>query len=304
MASAKRLDSQDRRQVLPPDVRPEPWRRNRRSLVRSLDWQLLLGSAILVSFLLITITPQFVTHSDPYRVELDEAVQPPSSEHWFGTDELGRDLLARVAYGARATLAVAVGALTLSTVVGTSVGVLGGYFRGFADEVLMRLLDILLAFPGVVLAIAIAAGLGPGVLNLSIAMGVYAIPIFARISRGVVLSVAAQDYVLAARAIGAPDWRIIVSHISPNILNVILVQIVVRFGLIVLSAAALGFLGLGVRPPQPEWGQLIYSGVSYLGVASHLMLFPGLALMATVLGFNLIGDWLQEIMDPRLRGRI
>lgn len=267
------------------------------------DWRLWVGGFMLVGFVLMAAAPQALTVYDPLKTSFQAAMQPPSAQHWFGTDELGRDIFTRIVYGTRVSFLVAAGALGFSAVVGTMVGLVAGYKGGWADEIVMRSLDVLMAFPGVLLAIAIAAGLGPGTSNIALAMGVYSVPTFARLVRGATLSLRGQDFVVAGRAMGASDLRILTRHILPNIFaTTVLVQVVVRFGIVILSAAGLGFLGLGVQPPQPEWGQLISSGRTYLGAAPHMMLAPGLILVLAVLAFNLVGDWLQEATDPRLKG--
>jgi len=270
-------------------------------MLRVSDWRLVVGGALLCGFLLIAVAPQAVTRQNPFNGDLGGALGLPSHRHLFGTDELGRDLFARVVYGARITLEITVGALLVSAVAGVALGTAAGYRRGPVDEAVMRTLDIVMSFPGVLLAIAIVAGLGRGIVNLSIAMGVTSVPVFARLSRGLVLSVAENEYVAAATAMGSTGTRIVVRHIVPNIMSTILVQLVARFGLTVLSAASLGFLGLGVEPPQPEWGQLINAGRAYIGSNPGLIVFPGVALMATVFAFNLVGDFLQDLIDPRLR---
>lgn len=267
------------------------------------DWRLWVGAPLLMGLLLMAIAPELIAQYDPLKTDFRSALQPPTGAHWFGTDELGRDLFARIVFGARVSFLVGAGALALSATVGTALGLMAGYSGGALDELTMRLLDILMSFPGVLLAIAIVAGLGPGERNVVLAMGIYSIPTFARLVRGSTLALREQEFVTAALALGATNLRILCRHVLPNIVaSTVLVQVVVRFGIVILSAAGLGFLGLGVQPPQPEWGQLISAGRSYLSTAPHMMLLPGGVLMAAVLAFNLVGDWLQEMSDPRLHG--
>ncbi|MCL5076210.1 MAG: ABC transporter permease [Chloroflexi bacterium] len=266
------------------------------------DWRLLCGGLILAVFVTIALIPSYLAPFDPLEQNFAVALSGPSGLHPLGADELGRDILSRVIFGARYSLLIAGGAIGLAAMVGTAMGVAAGYLLGKVDEIVMRLMDVLMAFPGILLAIAIAAALGPGVTNVTVAVGVYSIPIFARISRGSTLSIAQEEFVLAARMGGARDVRIVLRHILPNIVpTVVLTQFVLRLGIAILSAAGLGFLGLGVQPPIPEWGAMMGSGRAYIRVAPHIIAFPGLAIVLLVLGFNLIGDWLQDMMDPRLR---
>lgn len=266
------------------------------------DLRFTFGGLLLVVFVAMAVAPGAFTAHDPMRTNFADALRGPSQQHWFGADELGRDTFARVVYGTRVSMLIAIAALSLSTVMGTLLGLIAGYAGNWVDELIMRVMDVLLSFPGILLAIAIAAGLGPGTQNVALAMGVYSVPTFARLVRASTLSTRQQEFVVSARAIGATDARIVGRHILPNIVaTTVVVQLVVRFGTVILSAAGLGFLGLGVQPPAPEWGQMISAGRSYLGSAPHLMLLPGAVLTAAVLAFNLFGEWIQESSDPRLR---
>jgi peptide/nickel transport system permease protein len=268
------------------------------------DWRLIVGGTLVVIFLAMAVAPGLFTSVDPTKTDFRSALVGPSARHWFGTDELGRDLYARVVYGARVSFLIAVGALAGAASVGTALGLAAGYAGGSTDEVVMRLLDVLMSFPGVLLAIAIAAGLGPGTRNIALAMGVYTMPTFARLVRASTLAIKEREFVTAVRSLGASEIRIVGRHILPNIYaTTILTQVVVRAGIVILSAAGLGFIGLSVQPPQPEWGEMISDGRSYLGAAPHLMLLPGAVLMLAVLSFNLVGDWLQDVTDPRRKAR-
>lgn len=260
------------------------------------------GGAVLAVFIAMVAAPGLIARYDPLQTDFPAALQGPSASHWFGTDELGRDVFARIVYGARVSFLIGIGGLALSAVTGTVVGLATGYSGGWVDDIVMRVMDILMSFPGILLAIAIAAGLGPGVRNVTLAIGIYSIPTFGRLVRAATLAIREQEFITGAKAIGASSLRIIVRHVLPNIFaTTVLVQLILRFGLVILSAAGLGFLGLGVQPPQPEWGQMIGAGQAYLNRAPHLMLFAGGALAMAVLAFNLVGDWLQTQTDPYLR---
>ena len=234
--------------------------------------------------------------------DLSSRLEPPSAEHWFGTDDLGRDVFRRVLHGARVSLQVAILSVSISLLFGSMIGLVAGMVGGWSDSVLMRLMDIMLAFPYVLLAIALVTTLGPGLRNTMIAIGIVYIPVYARLSRSVALSLRNEDYVLAARSIGSKQHRILFSHIVPNGLSPIIVQATLSMGIAVLDAAALGFLGLGQQPPYPEWGKMLVDSLQFILSGSWwVMLFPGLAIMLTVLGFNLLGDGLRDAMDPRIR---
>ena len=232
------------------------------------------------------------------------AVPGPSAEHWFGIDQQGRDELSRIVYGARFSLLIGI----VSTAVGLSIGLLlgatAGYVGGAVDSVIMRLMDIMLAIPGLLLAIGIVAALGPGLVQIMIAVGVTQIPIFARLLRGSILAQRENDFVLAARAVGVPRRRILSSHILPNAISPVIVQGTLALATAIIDVAALGFLGLGPQDPStPEWGTMLTDTTRYLQTAPHLAIIPGMAIVLTVLGFNLIGDGLREALDPKLRGR-
>jgi peptide/nickel transport system permease protein len=260
-----------------------------------------VGVAIVAVFVLMAALAPVVSPFDPLDQTLVLRLKPPTAEHLFGTDNLGRDVLSRVIYGARISLLVGVIAVALGLVFGTLLGLVSGYASGWVDSVAMRAMDIMLAFPATLLAIAIVAARGPGLPNTMVAVGVVQIPIYARIIRGSVLAVKEHEYVQAARALGIGHVRIMLRHILPNCLSPIIVQATLGFATAVIEAAALGFLGLGAQPPEPEWGAMLSDGYRYLVNAPWALFFPGGAIMLTVLGFNLLGDGLRDALDPRTR---
>jgi len=259
------------------------------------------GMVIMAIFLLTAILAPLLSPYDPIVQELAMRRRPPSQEHWLGRDDLGRDILSRIIYGARLSLQVGVLSVGFAIVIGAIVGSISGYMGGWVDNILMRFMDIMLAFPALLLAIAIVTILGPGLLNMLYAIGIVSIPAYARIVRGSVLSAKEQDYVLAARAVGVPPFRILFRNIFPNVLTPLLVQGTLGIGTAILDAAGLSFLGLGAQPPEPEWGAMLGQGRYSMFTAPHIVLFPGLAIMLAVLGFNLLGDGLRDALDPRLR---
>jgi peptide/nickel transport system permease protein len=263
--------------------------------------RLLAGAAIILLFILSAVFAPLLAPSDPSAMDLSIARQPPSASHLLGTDELGRDQLSRILYGGRATLIVAVVALAIAGLLGTVMGILAGVAGGKWDNLLMRLIDVQLAFPGVILAIAIISVIGPGIPGLIIALALFPIPAFARLSRATTMVIMTQDYILAARAIGVGRLRIVVRHVLPNNLGPLLVQASVTLPGIILIGSSLGFLGLGVQPPTPEWGVMLSRGRDYIVTAPHLGIFPGIAVTLVVLGFTLIGDSLRDMLDPHLR---
>ncbi len=230
---------------------------------------------------------------------LRQRLSPPSVEHPMGTDELGRDMLIRVWHGSRISLRVGVIAVGLALFAGTLLGLIAGFFGGWVDTLISWLIDIMLAFPSILLAIAIVAVIGPGIENAMLAVGVVQIPVFARLARSMVLALKEQEFVAAAQAMGASNGRILFRHILPNGLSPLIVQATLSIATAILDAAGLGFLGLGAQPPAPEWGVMIARGFQYFTTAPWISLFPGLAIMLAVLGFNLLGDGLRDALDPR-----
>ncbi len=262
----------------------------------------LIGLSILALFTLVTLLAPWIAPYDPYETDLSNALKPPSREHPLGTDEQGRDILSRIMYGARLTLGMAIGATMLGALIGVPLGLVSGYYGGRIDFILQRITDILLALPGFLLALAFAAVLGPGAFNVVISVGVYFVPIYIRIARASTLQVREMEYVRAAEQLGLSKARILFKHILPNVASPIIVQTTLNLGVAVLFASGLGFLGLGVPPPHPEWGTMLGTGRAYIFYAPHVIYFPGLAILLTVLAFNFIGDALREALDPRLRG--
>lgn len=287
----------------------EIMRRPPRSLWRD-AWRRLLanrlarvGMVIVIFFAFLAIFVPFLVPYDA-RTDSDLANQlkPPSLEHPMGTDEQGRDVMNRIAHGARPSLGVGVGAVLLAIVIGTVLGLVAGFAGGRLDLGIMFVMDILLSFPGLLLAIAVVALVGPGLRNAMIAISIVSVPVYARIARANVLSIKQQEYVTAARSVGVPTSRILSRHVFPNSLSPILVQGTLGIAAAILEIAALGFLGLGQQPPYPEWGVMLADSVKYLtSGAWWVLIFPGLAIMLTVLGFNLLGDGLRDALDPRLR---
>lgn len=274
----------------------DAWRRLRYSITARIG-MVLVGLIVAVAIL----TPIL----DPYNPKLDSDLansgQPPSREHLFGTDRLGRDILRRIMHGARLSLSVGIVAVVTAGTGGTILGLVSGYFGGAVDMVIMRVIDILMAFPSMLLAIAIVAVRGPGLFNTVIALSVVGVTGYARLVRSMVLSIRERDYVEAAHMVGVRDPRIIFRHILPNSLAPIIVSATMGIGGAILTAAALGFLGLGAQPPAPEWGVMVSDGVPFLRQAPHMVFFPGMAIMFTVLGFNLLGDGLRDALDPQMQ---
>lgn len=259
------------------------------------------GMVIMGVFLLTAIFAPLLAPYDPIKQELIMRRRPPSQEHWFGRDDLGRDILSRIIFGARLSLQVGVLSVGFAIVIGALVGVFTGFLGGWADNIVMRLMDIMLAFPSLLLAIAIVSILGPGLINMLYAIGIVSIPAYARIARASVLAVKEHDYILAARAIGVPPTRLLFRNIVPNCLTPLIVQGTLGIGTAILDAAGLSFLGLGAQPPDPEWGAMLGQGRYSMFTAPHIVIYPGVAIMLTVLGFNLLGDGLRDALDPKLK---
>ncbi|HEV2356905.1 MAG TPA: ABC transporter permease [bacterium] len=237
----------------------------------------------------------------PTAVDYDHTLAPPSPAHPAGTDDFGRDILTRLIYGSRYSLGMGLGATCIGAVAGASWGIASAFYGGVIDNVSMRIVDVMLAFPGILLAIAIVAVLGVGMVNVIIAVGVYTVPTFARLVRGPVMAALNQEFVHAARAVGAGNARIMFRHLLPVALPSIIVYVTLRIGTAVLTAGSLSFLGLGVQPPTPEWGAMLAGARLFLNVAPHMVIAPGVAISLAVLGFNLLGDGMRDALDPRLR---
>jgi len=268
------------------------WRRNR---------LMVLGTAIILGLLLVAaLAPLLATHN-PYEQILNDRLLAPSVAHWFGTDSLGRDIYSRVVYGSRVTLTIALLVAAISTPLGMLMGIVAGYLGGMVDEIMMRLADVFLAFPRLILAIAFAAALGPGVENAIIAIAIAHWPSYARLARAETLNVKNNDYIQAMRVLGAGKARIMAGHILPLTLSSIIVRMSLDMGTIILTAAGLGFLGLGAQPPMPEWGLMVSDGRQFLVDQWWVSTLPGLAILVVVMGFNLLGDGIRDVLDPRQR---
>ncbi|WP_076862529.1 ABC transporter permease [Bradyrhizobium mercantei] len=276
-----------------------PARRAWRRLIRRKG--AVLGLAVIALFILLAVFAPLIVPYDPIATSWSLVRKAPSAQHWFGTDELGRDVLARVVYGARASLLAGVISVGIALAIGVPLGLVAGYRGGFIDALISRITDAMLACPFLILAIALAAFLGPSLGNAMIAIGVSATPIFIRLTRGQVMSVKVEDYVEAARAMGNPRWRIALVHILPNILPALLVQATLSIAAAIIAEAALSFLGLGQQPPAPSWGSMLNAAQRFLTSAPWMAIWPGLAIFLVVLSFNLVGDGLRDALDPKAR---
>ena len=261
----------------------------------------LLGLAIVLVFVAIALLAPLIAPADPIQSNWATLRKPPSAAHWLGTDELGRDQLSRILWGARASLLAGVVSVCLALALGVPIGLAAGYAGGRVEGVIMRVIDAALAIPFLILAIALATFLGPSLNNAMLAIGISATPVFARLTRGQVLSAKHEDYVEAARALGNPPWRIAIRHILPNVLPPILVQSTLAIAGAIIAEAALSFLGLGQQPPNPSWGSMLNAARSFLAQAPWLAVAPGAAIFLVVLAFNLLGDGLRDALDPRDR---
>lgn len=261
----------------------------------------MLGGLLLLALIAIAVFAPYLAPHDPLAVNPIEALLPPSGEHWMGTDTLGRDMTSRVIYGARISLRLGLVSVSIALTVGVLIGVLAGYLGGRVDGVLMRFVDILLAFPPLVLALVAVFALGPGLTNAMIAVGISSIPAYARITRGEVLSAKENLYVQSAQALGASQVVVMFRHIMPNIIAPNIVMAALGTGSAILAGAALSFLGLGAQAPLPEWGLMLSQGRGFMSLAWWLTVFPGLGIMVTVMAMNLLGDGLRDVFDPRLR---
>jgi peptide/nickel transport system permease protein len=261
----------------------------------------ILGLAVIVLFVALAVFAPLLTPYDPIVQSWTSVRKPPSALHWFGTDDVGRDILVRVMFGARASLMAGVVSVGIALGVGVPLGLTAGYLGGFTDALISRITDAMLACPFLILAIALAAFLGPSLGNAMIAIGVTTTPIFVRLTRGQVMTVKFEEYVEAARAIGNPRWRIALIHILPNILPALLVQATLSIAAAIIAEAALSFLGLGQQPPAPSWGSMLNSAQRFLVNEPWMAIWPGLAIFLTVLAFNLLGDGLRDALDPHER---
>ena len=284
--------------AIEPGAPSERWRWLRLLFRRKIA---LLGAVLVVCNVLVAALAPAIGRWDPQLLDVKARLAAPSATHWFGTDDVGRDVWSRVIYGARLSMIVGVAVVAFSFVAGIVFGLLGGYYRPL-DNALMRVMDGLMAFPGIILAIALMASLGPSVMNVIVALGIVYVPRVARIVRGSVLVIRETPYVEAALALGARDLAVLYKHVLPNCLSPVIVQGTFIFAAAVLGEAALSFLGVGVPPQVPSWGNVLAEGRLYLQQAPWLTLFPGAAIMACILGLNLFGDGLRDLLDPKLRG--
>ena len=262
----------------------------------------MIGLVILIIMFAVALTIDFwLDQEKVIGQNIMGKLKGPSAEHWFGTDEMGRDLFWRVVYGSRYSLAIGFVAVMVSLVIGVPLGAAAGYYGGKVETIIMRVTDIFSAIPSILMGVVIVSILGGNTINLMLAVGISSVPQFVRITRAAVLTVKNEEYVEAARALGKTDSYIVFRHILPNCLSPIIVQTTLRVASAIISASSLSFLGLGIKPPSPEWGALLTAGKTYIRGYSYLCLFPGLAIMITVLAFNMVGDGLRDAMDPKLK---
>jgi peptide/nickel transport system permease protein len=260
-----------------------------------------VAAIVLLLIILVAIFDDQLAPQGANEIDVAARLQPPSLEHWFGTDDLGRDILSRIILGASVSLRVGFLAVGIALVVGATIGLLAGFYGRWVDDALMRFMDMLFAFPAVLLAIAVLAVRGPGSGNTALAIAIVYVPIFARVTRASVLGVREEVYVRASRSVGASDWRLLTRHVLPNAAPPIIVQTSISLAFAVLAEAALSFLGLGTQPPNPSWGLMLAEGRGYIELAWWIAFFPGMAIFVTVLCFNLLGDGLRDVLDPRQR---
>lgn len=263
----------------------------------------MLGVVLVGILIVIGVLGPYLAPYDPNAIDARARFAPPSAAHWLGADDFGRDILSRIMHGARVSLQVGAIAVGIAATVGSLLGLVAGYAGRLLDEVIMRAMDVLFAFPAILLAIAILAALGKGVANAMIAIGIVYIPIFARIARSSVLTIREEEFIEAARSCGATDGRILFRHILPNAMAPLIVETTLSLAFAILAEAALSFFGLGVQPPDASWGRMLSEGRAYFQQSAWMALFPGLAIMLTVMGFNFLGDGLRDAMDPSLRGK-
>jgi len=260
------------------------------------------GALVLALVVFAAIFAPFLSPQDPLEMNPTHLLEPPNAAHWLGTDEFGRDILSRVIWGARISLYVGGIAVTIAVVAGVSLGLVAGFYGGLLDDVIARITDVIFAFPSILLALGIVGALGPGLTNTMLAIGIVYTPVYVRLTRGVTLSIREREFVVAATVCGANDLRIIRGHILPNVAAPLIVQISLSLSLAILAEAALSFLGLGTQPPDPSWGTMVNTGQRLIELSPWPVVFPGLAIIIAVLGFNLLGDGIRDAVDPRLAG--
>lgn len=273
------------------------WHRLRRNRLA------MLGLALMSAILLLAVFADVIADYDTEVIGMNmmERLQTPSAKHWFGTDGYGRDVFARIIHGSRLSLSLSIISMLIAVAVGSMIGAISGYFGGRVDDVLMRLMDMLLAIPPMLMSISIVAALGRSMANLMLALALAYMPVFARVIRSSILSVKDQEFVEAARACGTSDARIILRHIIPNAVGPIIVQATLAMGSSILTISSLSFMGMGIQPPQPEWGTMLYEGRDLIRTSPYLVIFPGAAIAVSVLSLNLLGDGLRDALDPRLK---
>jgi len=277
----------------------ESWREFLGKLIASRSF--LVGVVITLAILLLAGTSFVWTPFDVTKLEIANKLKSPSPVYWFGTDHFGRDIFSMIMVGARNSIAVALVAVGIGILIGVPLGTWAAAKRGLVDETLMRLNDLVFAFPALLSAVVITAIFGPGAVNAIIAIGIFNIPVFARLARGAALSIWPREFIMAAQVAGKSKFHITLEHIIPNIASLLIVQSTIQFSLGILAEAGLSYVGLGTQPPQPSWGRMLFEAQTMMGFAPHMAIFPGLAIVVTVLGLNLLGDGLRDILDPRIR---
>lgn len=282
-----------------PAVTEAPWRKSVRHMRRNPT--AMIGLAVLVLLTIIAIAAPVIAPYDPIKQNPMMSLKPPSAEHWLGTDQFGRDILSRILYGSRISLRIGLVSVSIAIAFGGLLGLVSGFYGGWLDQVISRFVDLLLAFPGILLALVIVSVIGPSLTNVMIAVGIAATPTYARVVRGSVMAARENVYVEAAHAIGAGDRRVLLRHVLPNVLAPVIVLATLGVAGAILTGAALSFLGLGAAPPTPEWGAMLSEGRNYMRLAWWISTFPGLAIMVAVLATNLFGDGVRDALDPRMR---
>jgi peptide/nickel transport system permease protein len=263
-----------------------------------------IGLVVLLTLAVLAVLTPFLSLDDPLKANLARALEPPSPRNILGTDELGRDILSRLLHGIPVSLGIALLSVALGASVGVPLGLVSGYFSGRVDSIIQRITDIMLAFPPILLALALVAAIGVGIQNVIIAVGISTIPVYVKLTRGQVLALREEEFIKAAVLLGLSSWRIMWKYIMPNVVPVIIVQSTYYLGFTILTASGLGFLGLGVQPPTPEWGAMLGSGRTYIFSSPHVSVFPGLMIFLSVIAFNLLGDGLRDALDPRTQLRL
>jgi len=262
-----------------------------------------IGMCFLVLLVVVAIAAGFIYDydTDIIQINMAEALKPPSAEHWFGTDSLGRDIFARVLYGARYSLIIGVGSVTIGLLIGVTLGAIAGFYGGIVDQVIMRCVDVFYSIPNIMIAVVVVALLGTSTVNLLIALCFTCATSFCRIARAAVMTIRDQEYVESAYAMGLPTWKIILKHIIPNCLSPIIVQVTLLIGTTIIAASSLSFLGIGVQSPAPEWGAMLSEGRQHIRDAAYICVIPGFAIMLTVLALNVLGDGLRDALDPKMK---